>query len=89
MIKIVHAKWVKDHEIALAFSDGSKGEYEFAPLLAKDTPMTLPLKETALFQRFFLELGALCWPSGLEFSAAKLHGDLLVANRLHKAAVAA
>jgi hypothetical protein len=89
MIKIVHAKWVKDHVIALAFSDGSEGEYEFAPLLAKDTPLTLPLKETALFQRFFLELGALCWPNGLEFSAAKLHGDLLAANRLHIAAIAA
>ncbi len=89
MIKIVHAKWVKDQLIALAFSDGSEGEYEFAPLLAKDTSLTLPLKETALFQRFFLELGALCWPNGLEFSTAKLHADLLVANRLHKAAIAA
>jgi Protein of unknown function (DUF2442) len=89
MIKIVHAKWVKDHVIALAFSDGSEGEYEFASLLAKDTALTLPLKETGLFQRFFLELGALCWPNGLEFSAAKLHSDLLAANRLHKAAIAA
>jgi hypothetical protein len=49
MIKIVHAKWVKDHMIALAFSDGSEGKYEFAPMLATDTPLTLPLKETALF----------------------------------------
>jgi hypothetical protein len=89
MIKIVHAKWVKDHVIALAFSDGSEGEYEFASLLAKETPLTLPIRETALFQRFFLELGALCWPNGLEFSAAKLHSDLLAANLLHKAAIAA
>jgi Protein of unknown function (DUF2442) len=89
MIKIVHAKWAKDQVVVLAFSDGSEGEYEFSPLLAKDTPLTLPLKETALFQRFFLEMGALCWPNGLEFSAAKLHGDLLAANRLHKAAIAA
>jgi hypothetical protein len=89
MIKIIHAKWVKDHVIALAFSDGNEGEYEFAPLLAKDTPLTLPLKETAVFQRFFLELGALCWPNGLEFSAAKLHSDLLTANRLHQAVIAA
>jgi hypothetical protein len=89
MIKIVQAKWVKTYVIALAFSDGSEGEYEFAPLLANDTPLTLSLMETAVFQRFFLELGALCWPNGLEFSAAKLHGDLLAANLLHKAAIAA
>jgi hypothetical protein len=89
MMKIVRTKWEKDYVIALAFSDGSKGEYEFAPLLAKDTPLTVPLQETAVFQSFFLELGALCWPNGLEFSAAKLHSDLLAANRLHKAAIAA
>jgi Protein of unknown function (DUF2442) len=89
MMKIVRAKWVKDHVIALAFSDGSEGDYEFASLLVKDTPLTLPLKETPVFQRFFLELGALCWPNGLEFSAAKLHNDVLAANRLHKAAIAA
>jgi hypothetical protein len=58
MIKIVHAKWVRDHVIALAFSDGSEGEDEFAPLQAKDTLSTLPLKETALFHRFFLEFSA-------------------------------
>jgi Protein of unknown function (DUF2442) len=89
MIKIVHARWIKDQQIALAFSDGSEGAYDFASLLAVKTPLTTPLQHIAAFQKFFLELGALCWPHGLEFSADKLHADLLAANLLHQAAEAA
>lgn len=89
MIKIVHARWIKDQEIALAFSDGSEGVYDFAPLLELKTPLTQPLQDTTAFQKFFLELGALCWANGLEFNAAKLHSDLLAANRLHKVVIAA
>jgi Protein of unknown function (DUF2442) len=89
MIKIVHACWIKDQQIALAFSDGSEGAYDFASLLALKTPLTQPLQDTASFQNFFLELGALCWPHGLEFSADKLHADLLSTDRLFQQDVAA
>ncbi|TAG27270.1 MAG: DUF2442 domain-containing protein [Burkholderiales bacterium] len=89
MIKIVHARWIKDQQIALAFSDGSEGVYDFASLLALKTPLTQPLQDIAAFQKFFLELGALCWPHGLEFSADKLHADLLASSLLHQAAEAA
>ena len=86
MIKIVHAFWIKDQQIALMFSDGSEGAYDFTYLLALKTLLTQPLLDTAAFQKFFLEMGALCWPHGLEFSADKLHADLLAANLLHQAA---
>jgi Protein of unknown function (DUF2442) len=89
MIKIVHACWIKNQQIALVFSDGSEGVYDFAPLLAQKTPLTQPLRDTAMVQKFFLELGALCWPHGLAFSADKLRIDLLVANLLHRTAEAA
>jgi hypothetical protein len=89
MIKIVHARWIKDQQIALAFSDGSEGVYDFASLLALKTSLTQPLQDTAVFQKFFLELGALCWPHGLEFSADKLQADLLAASLLRQAVEAA
>jgi hypothetical protein len=89
MIKLVHAKWVGDSKLSLAFSDGSQGIYDFDALLAKNTVLTLPLKNPALFQRFFLELGALCWPNGLEFSASKLHSELAAAGALLNAEHAA
>ncbi len=88
MIKIVHARWIKDQQIALAFSDGSEGVYDFAPLLFLKTPLTQPLQDTAAFQNFFVELGALCWPHGLEFGADKLHTDLRAVKLLHQAAKA-
>lgn len=83
MIKIVNARWIKDQQIALAFSDGSEGVYDFTPLLALKTPLTQPLQNAAAFQKFFLELGALCWPHGLEFSAEKLQADLAAMGKLH------
>ena len=89
MIKLVHAKWVGDSKLSLAFSDGSQGIYDFDTLLAKNTALTLPLKDTVAFQRFFLELGALCWPNGLEFSASKLHSELTAAGALLNAEHAA
>ena len=89
MIKIVHARWIKDQQIALAFSDGSEGVYDFASLLAIKTPLTQPLQNTASFQKFFLELGALCWSHGLEISADKLRADLRSANLLQHAVQAA
>ena len=75
MIKVVHAQWAGDRKVALAFSDGSDGVYDFASLLSKDTALTQPLRNEDMFKRLFLELGALCWPNGLEFSASKLHRE--------------
>jgi hypothetical protein len=89
MIKLVHAKWIGDSKLSLAFSDGSQGIYDFNALLAKNTTLTLPLQDAVAFQRFFLELGALCWPNGLEFSASKLHSELASAGALLNAEHAA
>jgi Protein of unknown function (DUF2442) len=68
--------------VALAFSDGSDGVYDFASLLSIDTALTQPLRNAEMFKRFFLELGALCWPNGLEFSASKLHNELAASGSL-------
>lgn len=62
MIKLVHARWIKDYQIALVFSDRTEGVYDFALLLALKTPLTQPLQDPTEFQRFYLELGALNWP---------------------------
>jgi len=41
-----------------------------APILERDTVLTRPLRDPAYFSSFYLELGALAWPNGLEFSPA-------------------
>jgi Protein of unknown function (DUF2442) len=82
MIKVVHAQWAGDSKVSLAFSDGSDGVYDFASMLSKDTALTRPLRNAEMFKRFFLELGALCWPNGLELSASKLHSELVASGSL-------
>lgn len=76
MIKIVKAEHTRDFQLRLTFSDGTHGEYDFAPLLAKDTVLTKPLKDIEAFKACFIEIGALCWKNGLEFSPAALYKQL-------------
>jgi hypothetical protein len=43
MTKIVHATHRHHHVLEIEFSDGSVGDYDLAPLLAKDTELTRDL----------------------------------------------
>ena len=88
MIKLVSSSLLHDKVLHLAFSDGSEGDLDFAPLLARDTALTRPLAQPEYFSRFFIELGALCWPNGLEFSARSLHEKLRQAGALRHPATA-
>jgi uncharacterized protein DUF2442 len=76
MIKIVRITALRDRVLRLDFSDGSSGDYDFAPLIARETSLTRPLADDAYFARVFLELGALAWPNGLELAPAALHRQL-------------
>ncbi|WP_295543376.1 DUF2442 domain-containing protein [uncultured Thiohalocapsa sp.] len=83
MIKIVRADFVQDKVIRLAFSDSTGGDYDLAPLIARGTEMVKPLADEAFFRRFFLELGALCWPNGFELSGGGIQQRLREQGRLH------
>lgn len=86
MIKIVQAVYQAGVEIKLRFSDGSFGVMDFSEMLSHKTSLTRALDDTAFFQRFFIELGALCWPNGLEFSAGSLYKRLEESGKLVKPA---
>jgi hypothetical protein len=66
MIKIIRAKHIRQKILRLYFSDNSWGDYDLQPLIDRQTELVLPLNDSAYFHQFFLELGALCWPNGLE-----------------------
>lgn len=89
MIKIVKAEHLRDRVIRLTFNDGMMGDYDLAPIIAHDGPMVRPLRDPAYFQRFFLELGALAWPNGLDLSPASIHRELAGAELLRSADAAA
>lgn len=82
MITVVKAEYICDYQLRLTFSDGTQGNYDFAPLLAKETVLSQPLKNLETFKAYFIELGALCWKNGLELSPAALHNELQTAGKL-------
>ncbi|WP_257296287.1 DUF2442 domain-containing protein [Endozoicomonas sp. YOMI1] len=86
MIKIVQAVYQAGVEIKLHFSDGSFGVMDFSEMLSHKTSLTRALDDASFFQRFFIELGALCWPNGLEFSAGSLYKRLEESGKLVKPA---
>ena len=88
MIKLISASLVQDKILHLTFSDGSQGDLDMATVLTRDTALTQPLALPEYFSRYFLELGALCWPDGLEFSAGSLHQKLEQAGSLRQSAAA-
>ena len=69
MLKIRSAEYRGERVIRVTFSDGTWGDYDLRELVARGGEMVAPLADRQYFQGFFLELGALCWPNGLEFSA--------------------
>ncbi|WP_457602640.1 DUF2442 domain-containing protein [Nitratifractor sp.] len=89
MIKIVKAKYLKDHSIRLYFSDGSMADYDFSYLLDKKTVLTDALKDIDFFKEFFLELGAIGWKNGLEFSPESLYRKAKESGKLQSAEEAA
>lgn len=82
MIKIVEAKGLHEYVIHIVFSDGSSGDYDVGPLLKRSTALTTPLRDRDQFNRFFLELGALCWPNGFELSAGAIRNELIDQHKL-------
>lgn len=86
MIKIVCATRHRDYVLEIEFSDGSAGDYDLAPVLAKDTELRRPLLDPIYLDRFSLDLGALCWPNGLELSPETIHHRLSTAGSLRRAA---
>jgi hypothetical protein len=86
IIKVTAVAPQGKHQLAITFSDGSSGVFDFASLIAKGGPMVEPLRDKAFFQRVFIEFGVLAWPNGLDIDAIALHRDMKERGLLAKAA---
>jgi hypothetical protein len=84
MIRLVSIHPAGDAALDLAFSDGAAARWSADALIARDTDVTRPLADPAYFRRAFIEAGALCWPNGLELSAAGLYRRLDEAGKLSR-----
>jgi hypothetical protein len=83
MIKIIQAQYVQQKTLRLYFSDDSYGDYDLQSVCARQTELTTPLNDEPYFKQFYLELGALCWPNGLELSPENIHRKLEEQQKLH------
>jgi hypothetical protein len=70
---VVAAEYRGGYRIHLRFSDNTAKVVDFRKWL--DGPIFEPLKDTAYFQRFFLEAGTVGWPNGADIAPETLHQD--------------
>ena len=84
MIKVTQAEYLHDKTIQIHFSDGSWGDYNLQPLIDKQSTLTKEIEDQVDFQKFYLEMGALCWRNGLELSPSSIHHKLEQQQRLHQ-----
>jgi Protein of unknown function (DUF2442) len=73
VIKLLDVKSQAPHTLELMFSDHTHGFFDGADYLgSRKGPLLEALRDAAYFSRCFVDAGALCWPNGLELSAARL-----------------
>ena len=68
---VIDAAYRGGHRIHLVFQDGCEKTVDFSPWLVG--PVFEPLKDTAYFQRFFLEGGTVSWPNGADIAPETLY----------------
>lgn len=68
---VTRAEYRGEYRIHLTFNDGESGTLDFAEFL--DGPVFEPLKDTAYFQRFFLDGGTVTWPNGADIAPETLY----------------
>jgi hypothetical protein len=84
IVKVAEVEPLGGYRLRLAFSDGTVGEHDFAPLIAEAGPMVEPLRDPAFFARVFVEMGVPTWPNGFDLDAIKLHMDMAAAGELRR-----
>jgi len=82
IVRIRRVKRVGAYRLKLWFTDGLAGEWDFSELARDRGPMVEPFKDSAFFDRVFLEMGALTWPNGFDWSPEALHADMAAAGAL-------
>ena len=73
MIKLLEVRYASEYVLALRFSDGREGVFDGRLLLKRSGPLLDALRDEVFFRRAFIDMGALCWPNGLELSPSRLY----------------
>ncbi len=68
---VIRAEFRGGYRIHLTFNDGLEDTVDFSRWL--NGPVFEPLKDSAYFQRFFLEGGTVAWPNGADVAPETLY----------------
>jgi hypothetical protein len=71
MIHVRDVTPLQGHRLALTFSDGTSGEVDFEPFLARE--FFAPLRDEALFAEAFIDGGTVAWPGNLDIAPEALY----------------
>ena len=82
LTKVDHFRIVGPYRVQVTFNDGSSGTHDFAPMVASGRNLIAELQDQALFDRAFLEFGALSWPNGFDIAPEWLRREMLEAGEL-------
>lgn len=84
MIDVIGLDCLGGFKLRVRFSDGCFGEHDFRNMIAEPGPMLEPLRDSAYFDRVFIELGAPTWPNGFDLAPEWLRREMAAAGELHR-----
>ncbi len=82
LIKVIEVKPFEHPLLWLEFSNGYEGVRDLSDILAEGGGMIDPLRDPAMFGRFFVQCGVMAWPDGFDLDALALHDEMLKAGVL-------
>jgi hypothetical protein len=71
LIRVIHAVYVRDYKLRVAFTDGEEKIIDFARWLHGE--VFQPLADQREFKRFFIAGGTVCWPNGADIAPETLY----------------
>jgi Protein of unknown function (DUF2442) len=79
---VVEARYVAGYVVWLRFADGTAGEIDIWPVIARDGEVFRPLKDLAFFKQFFVdaETGTIAWPNDADLAPDVLYDQIRIAT---------
>lgn len=72
-VRVLEAKYVREYQIRLRFSDGVEKVIDFSRWLNGE--VFRPIAPKREFKRFFVAGGTVCWPNGADIAPETLRAE--------------
>lgn len=72
LVVVTKAEYVRDHTLALTFSDGLRADINYSVWIEK-FPFFEPLKNIEYFKTFSIDGWTVSWPNGADIAPETLH----------------